>query len=60
MLKQLFLTRFEPMVTSFSPWKIPKCLEKAPYWEQKWVKSGSKTHFSKSDLEPFGMLKHVF
>ena len=44
----------------FGPWKIPKCLENGPFWDQQWVKNGSKTHFSKSDPGPFGMLKQVF
>ena len=60
MLKQVFLARFEPVVTRFGPWKIPKCLENGPFWDQKWVKNGSKTHFSKTDPRPFGMLKQVF
>ena len=60
MLKQVFLARFEPVVTRFGPWKIPKCLENGPLWDQKWVKNGSKTHFSKSDPGPYAMLKQVF
>ena len=60
MLKQVFLGRFEPVVTRFGPWKVPKCLENGPFWDQKWVKNGSKTHFSKSGSRPFGMLKKVF
>ena len=60
MLKKVFLAHFEPVVTRFGPWKIPKCLENGPTWDQKWVKNGSKTHFSKSDPRPFGMLKQVF
>ena len=60
MLKQVFLARCEPMVTHFGPWKIPKCLEKGPFWDQKWVKNGSKTRFSRSDTRPFGMLEQVF
>ena len=59
MLQQVFLARFEPVVTHFGPWKIPKCLENGPSWDQKWVKNQSKTRFSKSDLGPFGMLKQV-
>ena len=38
-----FLAHFEPVVTCFGPWKIPKCLEKGPFWGQrkgqKWVKN---------------------
>ena len=60
MLKQVFLARFEPVVARFGPWKIAKCLENGPFQDQKWVKNGSKPHFSKSDLGPFGMLKQVF
>ena len=59
MPKQVFLARFEPAVTRFGPWKIPKCFQNGPLWDQKWVKNGSKTHFSKSDRGPFGMLKQV-
>ena len=59
MLKQVFLGHFEPMVARFGPWKIPKCLENGPFWDQQWVKNGSKTRFSKSDPGPFMMLKQV-
>ena len=59
MLKQVVLARFEPVVTRFGPWKIPKCPRNGPFWDQKWVKNGSKMHFSKIDLGPFGMLKQV-
>ena len=41
MLKQVFLARFEPMVTRFGPWKTPYCLEDGSFWDQKWVKNGS-------------------
>ena len=60
MLKQVFLARFEPLVARFGPWKIPKCLEKGPFWDHKCVKNGSKPHFSKSDPGLFWMLKQVF
>ena len=60
MLKQVVLAHFEPVATGFGSWKIPKCLENGPYWDQKWVKNGSKRRFPKSDLGPSGMLKHVF
>ena len=30
-LNKCFLARFEPVVTLFGPWKIPKCLEKGPF-----------------------------
>ena len=60
MLKQVVLAHFEPVVTCFGSWKIPKCLENGPFWDQKGVKNGSKTRFSKSDPRPFEMLKQVF
>ena len=60
MLKQVFLAHFEHVVTRFGPWKIPKCLEKGPFCDQKWVKNGLKTRFSRGDPGPFGMLKQVF
>ena len=59
MLKQVFLGRLEPVVARFGSWKIPKCLENGPFWDQQWVKNGSKTRFSKSDPGPFRMLKQV-
>ena len=34
MLKQVFLAHFEPVVTRFGPWKIPKYLENGPYWDR--------------------------
>ena len=58
-LKQVFLARFEPLLTWFGPWKVPKCLENGPFWDPKGVTIGSKPHFSKSDPQPFGMLKQV-
>ena len=60
MLKQVFLARFEAVVARFGPWKIPKCPENGPFWNQKWVKKWVKNAFSKSDPGPFGMLKQVF
>ena len=60
MLKQVFLAHFEPVAMGFGSWKIPKWLENGPFWDQKWVKNGSKTGFSKSDPRPFGMPKKVF
>ena len=54
-LKQVFLDRFELVVAHFGPPKIPKCLENGLFWDQKWVKNGSKTHFSKPHPRPFGV-----
>ena len=59
MLKQVFLGHFEPVLARFGPWKIPKCRENEPFWDQKWVKNGSKTYFYKNDPGPFMMLKQV-
>ena len=59
MLKQVLLGRFEPVVARFGPWKIPKCLENGPFWDQQCVKNGSKRCFSKNDFGPFMMLKQV-
>ena len=50
---------FEPLVTCFGPWKIPKCLENGPFSDQNWVKNQSKTHFSKSDARPLAVHKQV-
>ena len=57
---QVFLAHFEPVVMCFGPWKITKCLENGPFWDQKGVKNGSRTHYSKSDPGPFGVPKQVF
>ena len=58
--KQVVLALFEPVATGFGSSKLPKCLENGPFWDQKWVKNGSKTRFPESDPGPFGMLKQVF
>ena len=47
------------VVAHFGPPKIPKCLENGLFWDQKWVKKGSKTHFSKPHPRPFGVHKRV-
>ena len=59
MLKQVFLDHFELVVAHFGPPKIPKCLEKRLFWDQKWVKNGSKTRFSRNNPRPFGVHKRV-
>ena len=41
-LKQVFLDCFELVVAHFGPPKIPKCFENGLFWDQKWVKNGSK------------------
>ena len=58
-LKQVFLDRFELVVAHLGPPKIPKCLGNGLFWDQKWVKNGSKTHFSKTHRRPFGVHKRV-
>ena len=55
----MVLAPFEPVVTQLCPWKMPKCLENAMFWDEKWVKHGSKTYLRSSDWGPFGMLKRV-
>ena len=60
MLKQVSLAHFEPVVTRFGPWKMPKCLANGLFRDQKWVKNGSKAPLSKRHLGAFGMLKQVF
>ena len=59
MLKQVFLDRFELVVAHFGPPQIPKCLENGLFWDQKWVKNVSKTHFSKTHPRPFGVHQRV-
>ena len=59
MLKQVFLAHIELVVTCFGTWKIPKCVEKGPLWEQNWLANGSKTRFSQMYLRPFGMPRQV-
>ena len=56
MLKQVFVAHFEPVVTHFGPWKIPKCLEKGPFRDLKWVKNA----VFQRDPGPFQMLKQEF
>ena len=60
MLKQVVSAHFEPVATGFGSWKIPKCLTNGPFWDQKWVKNGSTTRFSKSDRRPFAVLQQLF
>ena len=57
--KQVFLAHLEPVGARFGPWKIPKCHENGPLWNQKRVKKGSKARFSKSHRRPFGAHKQV-
>ena len=59
MPKHVFLSRGEPVVAFFGALKIPKSLENGLFWDQKWVKNGSKMCFSKNDLGAFGVPKQV-
>ena len=54
MLKQVFLARFEPVVMRFGQYKIPKCLENAPFWDKNGSKTGQKRGFPKVILEHLG------
>ena len=54
-LQKLFFAHFVPVGTRFGLWKIPTCLEKGPFWDQKGIK-----HATKGALGPFGVLKQVF
>ena len=54
MLKQVFLARFEPVVTRYGPLKIPKCLENGPFSDQNGSKMGQKRTFPKVILDHLG------
>ena len=56
MPKQMFLVRFELVVASFGPPKIPNCLENGLFWDKKWVKMGQKCVFPKIILAHLGCL----
>ena len=60
-LIQVFLDCFELVVAHFGPPKIRKCLENGLFWDQKWVKNGSKMHSSKNHPRPrpFGVHQRV-
>ena len=58
-LKQVFWGRFQLVVAHFDPPKIPQCLENGLFWDHKWVRNGSNTHFSKPHPRPFGVHKRV-
>ena len=61
MLKQVFLARFEHVVTRFGPWKIPKCLENGSFWDLKCVsKMGEKDVFPKVILDHLGCSDKCF
>ena len=58
-LKQVFLDHFELVVAHFILRKSPTSLENGLFCDQKWVKNGSKTRFSKPHPRPFGVHKRV-
>ena len=60
MFKKVLLAPFQPVMTRFGPWKTPKSLDKGPFWDQKWVKNGSKARLAKRDMRPFGVLVQFF
>ena len=54
----MFLAHF--VVMCFGPWKIPKCFENGPFWDQKWVKMGQKRIFPKVILDHLGCSNKCF
>ena len=57
MLKQVFFKQvpiFEPVVTRFGPWNIPKCLEKGLFWIKNGSKMGQNRIFPKVILDHWG------
>ena len=57
--KQVKWALFEPIASHFAPSKVANCLENGLFWDQKWVKNGSKMCFSNNDPRPFGVHKQV-
>ena len=47
-----------PLYAILAPSKIAKCLEKGLFWDQKWVKNGSKMFSSKKILDHLGCTNH--
>ena len=60
MLKQVVLACFEPVVARFGPWKIPKCLENGPFWDQNGSKMGQKRIFPKVIVDHLGCSNRCF
>ena len=58
-LNEVFLDRFELVMAHFGSAKIPKCLANGLFWDQKWVKNGSKPQFFKPHPRPFGVYQRV-
>ena len=60
MRKQVFLAYFEPVVTGFGPWKIPKSLEKHGFAKKNGSKMGQKRASPKVTLHHSGFPKNCF
>ena len=60
MLKQVVVAHFEPVGARFGPWKIQKCLESGPFWDQTWVKNGQKRVFPKVITDFLGCSNKCF
>ena len=59
MPKQVALVRFELVVARCGTPNIPKCLENGLFWDNNWVKNGSKMGFPKNYPRPFGVPKQA-
>ena len=53
-LKQMFLARFELVVTRFGTPQVRKCFQNGPFWDQRWVKNGQKRVFPTVIRDHFG------
>ena len=60
MPKQVFLAHFEPVVTRFGPWKIPKCLKVGCFKTKNGSKMGQKHIFPKVILDHLGCSNKCF
>ena len=60
MPKQVFLARFEHVVTRFGPWEVSKFLESGVFWDKKLVKNGLKLIVPKVILDHLGCSNKCF
>ena len=60
MLKQVVLAHFEPVVTCFGSWKIPKCLKMGHFGTKKGSKMGQKRIFPKVIPDHLGCSNKCF
>ena len=58
-LKKVYLDHFELVVAHFGPPKTQNALKMGCFGTKKWVKNGSKRHFSKPHPRRFGVHKRV-